>query len=82
MFSVYDLNPEQMTELKQRYLYLLAEQGVYAEVMGVDYDEPSYGDLANADEIVPDDVIYREWGGTYFVEEDFSVSGLLPGIDF
>ena len=48
----------------------LADEGDFAE-FGVDYDEPSYGDLANADEIVPDDVVFREWEGTEFVEEDF-----------
>jgi hypothetical protein len=46
-------------------------EGTFAEVMGVDYDAPSYGDLANADEIVPDDVIFREYEGVCFVPDDF-----------
>lgn len=49
----------------------LADEGTFAEVMDVDYDAPSYGDLANADEIVPDDVIGREYEGVCFVEDDF-----------
>ena len=76
------MNREQLTELKQRYLMILADEGTFAEVLDVDYDEPSYADLANADEIVPDDVVFEEWEGTYFVEEDFLVTGPLPEIDF
>ena len=49
----------------------LEDEGTFAEVMGVDYNAPSYGDLANADEIVSDDVIEREYGDICFTEEDF-----------
>lgn len=69
--DVRDLNREQLTQLKQQYLGILADEGTFAEVLGVDYDEPSYGDLAYADEIVPDEVVFRQWEGTNFVEEDF-----------
>lgn len=69
--TLQELSKDQLIELKIRYLYELVNEGTFAEVMGVDYDEPSYGDLANADEIVPDDVIEREYEGTWFVEEDF-----------
>lgn len=69
--KVTELNREQLTQLKQQYLWILADEGTFAEVLDVDYDEPSYGDLANADEIVPDDVVFRQWEGTDFVEEDF-----------
>ena len=72
--KVTELNREQLTELKQNYMYRLAEQGTFAEVVGRDYDEPSYGDLADADDIVPDDVVFREFEGTDFVEEDFCVT--------
>lgn len=70
--NVQDLNREQLTFLKQEYMTQLADEGTFAEVLGVDYDEPSYADLANADEIVPDDVVFEEWEGTNFVEEDFA----------
>ena len=69
--SIKDLNREQLVYMKQEFLLLLADQGQFAEVLGVDYDEPSWGDLINADEIVPDDVVYREWEGVEFVNDDF-----------
>ena len=69
--TVLDLNREQLEHLKTQYLFDLADEGTFAEVLGVDYDEPSYNDIANADEIVPDDVIFRQWEGTSFVPEDF-----------
>lgn len=72
--DVRDLSREQLVELKQRYLTQLADDGSYAEVLDCDYDDPSYQDLANADEIVPDDVIYRNYEGVYFVNNDFSCS--------
>jgi len=69
--EVSELNRNEILELKQRYLNKLADEGSYAEVMGCDYDEPSYWDIAHADEIVPDDVIFREHEGTHFVKDDF-----------
>ena len=69
--TVHELNREQLIQLKQQYLCQLAEEGCYAEVRGVPYDEPSYGDLADADEIVSDDVIFRNYDDVYFTEEDF-----------
>lgn len=69
--DVRELNKEQMHELKERYLMQLADEGSYAEVLGVDYNEPSYWDLAHADEIVPNDVIFREYEGVDFVPDDF-----------
>ena len=72
--DVRDLSKEQMSELKQRYLTQLADEGSNAEILDVDYDEPSYWDLANADDIVPDDVIYRQYEGVDFVTDDFFCS--------
>lgn len=69
--TIKDLSKDQLHELKECYLMKLADEGTFAEVMGVDYDAPSYGDLADADEIVPDDVIEREYEGVCFVEDDF-----------
>ena len=68
---ITDLSREQLIELKQRYLSILSDEGSFSEVMGVDYDEPSCSDLANADSLVPDDVIFREWEGVSFVPDDF-----------
>lgn len=69
--NVRELNKDQMLELKQNYLTKLADEGSYAEVMNCDYNEPSYWDLANADDIVPDDVIFREYDNVFFVPDDF-----------
>ena len=73
--NVQDLSHEQIVELKQAYLTRLAEEGTFAEVLNVDYDEPSQGDLAMADEIVPDDVIFNEYEDTDFVDDDFFFGG-------
>ena len=69
--TLQELSKEQVHELKERYLMKLADEGTFAEVLDVDYDAPSYGDLANADEIVPDEVIEREYEDVWFVEDDF-----------
>lgn len=69
--TITDLSKEQMHELKGNYLAKLADEGVFAEVLGVDYDEPSYDDYAHADKIIPDDVIFREYKDTIFVQDDF-----------
>lgn len=68
---VTELDRSELKELKQSYLIRLADEGVFAEIMGVDYDEPSWHDLAHADDIVPDDVVFREWDGVYFEHDDF-----------
>ena len=75
--DVRELSKDQMHELKERYLMKLADEGSYAEVMDCDYNEPSYWDLANADEIVPDDVIFREYDGVWFVPDDFFCTASL-----
>lgn len=69
--TIKDLSKDKLHELKERFLMKLADDGTFAEVMDVDYNEPSYEDLANADEIVPDDVIEREYGDICFVYDDF-----------
>lgn len=69
--DVHDLCRDCLVELKQRYLVMLADNGVYAEVMEVDYDEPSQYDLGNADEIVPDDVVFYNYDDYGFVPDDF-----------
>lgn len=69
--TVHELNREQLIQMKQNYLCQLADCGEFAEIVGVDYDCPSWKDLADADEIVPDDVIFRNYDDVYFTEEDF-----------
>ena len=69
--NVKDLTRDQLVSLKQAYMDELADCGEFAEVMGVDYDEPSYSDLANADELIPDSLIIEHWDGASFTEDDF-----------
>lgn len=71
IMNVRNLSREQLTELKQRYLTQLADEGSYAEILDCDYNEPSYWDLANADEIVPDDVAFENYADICFVRDDF-----------
>lgn len=69
--NVRELNREQLKEMKERYMIQLADEGNFAEMFGVDYDSPSWGDMVNADELVPDEVVFRQWDGVDFVDDDF-----------
>lgn len=80
--DVRDLSRDELVSLKTAYLVQLANEGLFAEIVGVDYDAPSYDDMANADDIVPDDVIFDYYSGVDFCEEDLWCAGALPGIDF
>lgn len=63
MLTVYELTREQMKDLKAAYLdrFLQEEENRCA----------SYGELADADEIVTDDEIFSEYAGTMFSPDDF-----------
>lgn len=69
--SVKELTDDEREELKQRYMIELVNEGTFAEVMGVDYDEPSYYDMAFANDIIPDSVIDDCYEGISFVHDDF-----------
>jgi hypothetical protein len=56
--TVHELTREQIASLKQEYLCRTQ-------------DSVSYGELADADEIVPDSTIFSEYEGTEFTEDDF-----------
>ena len=60
--TVYDLNRDQLEELKTRY---------YADKVGRDI---SYDEISNIDELVSDSEIYAEYAGTDFVPDDFFCS--------
>lgn len=66
-----DLTPDQRLQVKQRYMMKLADEGNFVGVVYGDGEErdPSYGELADADRMIPDDVV-RD--GTVYTEEDFS----------
>ena len=72
-YMTYDeLTPEQRLQVKQRYMMKLADEGNFVEVMYGDGGEergPSYGELADADRLVPDDVVRDR---TVYTEEDFA----------
>ena len=69
--TVSELTREQLIQLKGNYMIELADSGEFAEVMGVDYDAPSWGDMFAADELIPDGVIFEHYGYIDFVEDDF-----------
>lgn len=60
--TVYELNRDQLTELKQRM--------VYDEIYEAEGRSASYGELANA-ESVPDEKVFKRYEGTEFSSYDF-----------
>lgn len=68
---VQELNPKQLKELKIMYMVGLAYEGSFAEVIDVDYDAPSYEDIAEVDSLIPDDVVIEHYAETEFTEDDF-----------
>ena len=68
---IQNLPRDCLVELKCSYMVQLADSGSYAEVMEVDYDEPSQGDFADADDLIPDDVIFEHYDEINFVKDDF-----------
>lgn len=64
--TVSDLTAEQMLELKQAYLCQHFEE--------CDGGDPSWGELANADSIVPDWLIFDAYSGMTFTADDFCCS--------
>ena len=69
--TVKELNRDQLHELKQVYYSELVNEGTFAEVMGVNINEPSYEMIANIDEYVSDEFIYEHYDGYSFTEDDF-----------
>ena len=62
IMNVNDLSRDQKVELKQTML---------ENVLG---RQPSWGDLADADDIVSDEQLNDEYGGTKFCDDDFFCS--------
>lgn len=63
MKTVYDLTPEEMQELKAHYLD--------SHLLEVEDRTASYGELANAAAIVPDEIIFDTYGHYTFSDDDF-----------
>ena len=72
--TVRKLNRDQLHELKQAYYSELVNEGTFAEVMGVNINEPSYEMIASIDEYVSDEFIYEYYDGYSFTEDDFFYS--------
>ena len=75
--NVHELTRDQMIELKQAYLVKLDEEGTLNAVLYNDPDDDTglaYDELANADTLIPDAIIYNEYAGYEFVPEDFSIA--------
>ena len=68
---VQELNQKQLKELKVMYMFALADEGNFAEVMNVDYDYPSHEDIAAVDSLIPDDVVMDHYADREFTEDDF-----------
>lgn len=63
MYTVYDLSSEQMLELKQDYLFEHLEE--------VEGRSPSWYEIANANDIVSDWIIFDNYSDIIFVDDDF-----------
>lgn len=68
---VTELSREQLNELKTNYYSQLVDEGIFAEVMGVDIDEPSYEMLEKVNEYISDEFIFENYDGIYFTDDDF-----------
>lgn len=62
--DVRDLSREELIELKERYLD--------SHLLEVEDRSASYEEIASADEIVPDEMIFEAYECFNFVEEDFA----------
>ena len=69
--SIDELSRNQLIELKERYMIELSDNGDYAEVIGVSWDAPSWGEIADADRLIPDDVIFTHYARYTFSDDDF-----------
>lgn len=65
-FTVYECTRAQLLELKREYLCKLADRDLR--------EEPSWYDMANADDLVSDDTIFDEYDGYCFTADDFFAS--------
>ena len=71
-YMTYDeLTPDQKFQVKQGYMMKLADEGNFMVVIygGGEERGPSYGEIADADRLVPDDLV-RD--GTLYTKEDFA----------
>lgn len=60
--TVQELNRDQLVQLKQ---------GMLIERMDAEGDWPSWGEMADADSLISDEDVQREFAGTVFTTGDF-----------
>lgn len=70
--NVTELSREQLIELKQNYLMEFEDCGEYEDVVDI-----SWGEIANADELVSDDIIFDKYAGIIFTDDDFWCSMMV-----
>ena len=66
-----ELNYDQKNKLAGDLLVQLADEGMYAEVLGVDWDAPSYGEMISALDILGEDYVREHMEDIEFTEDDF-----------
>lgn len=65
MLEVRELSRDQLSELKQSFLFdRMVENG----------DWPSYGELADAGDAISDEAVFAAYEGTVFSPDDFCCS--------
>lgn len=71
--DVHDLCRDCLIELKINYMTELVNEGNFGEVFYDDNSihEPSMGDIAEADNVVPDDFIFEYYADIDFSPDDF-----------
>ena len=61
--NVTELSRDELIELKEYYMYELADEG--------EIDWHSWGEIAAADEIIPDETVFEHYAAICFTEDDF-----------
>ena len=80
MKTVFDLDDQEMRKLKLRYLVMLEDEGCLNEVVfghpewddGEEENMLEHYDLERLLDVLPNDVIIRQWEGVWFNKEDFA----------
>lgn len=69
--TVFELNREQLEELKINYYSDLVNEGTFAEIMGCPFDEPSYEHIIFVNDYISDAFIMEHYEGVDFTKDDF-----------
>lgn len=71
--TVKELNRDQLTELKEKYLYDLYERNEVEDVLGYTQrcKSPSWSELEDVNDIISDEMIEEYYEGVVFSNDDF-----------